>query len=111
MYVNKQKLNKVDVACDLYPEELQILSYINSCTLNWLFKVSHWIRTEFYDRNCSVHAIFPYKILIALNIVHAVLKLLVNPQHNVVTLHNSEKKNFIQHSHRILHTQETSLVN
>jgi len=59
MYVNKLKFNTVDVACDLYPEELQILSYINSCTLNQLFKISHWICTEFYDRCCSFHAIFP----------------------------------------------------
>jgi len=27
-------VNTVDVACNLYPEELQILSYINSCTIN-----------------------------------------------------------------------------
>ena len=32
------------------------------------------------------------KILIALNILHVVLKLLVNPQHIVVTLGNSEEK-------------------
>jgi len=31
--------------------------------------------------------------LIALNILHAVLNLLVNPQHIVVTLHNSEEEN------------------